>query len=395
MAGQPTRKSLTMLSTQPARIEALEETPVHSKLAAYVGRVLIDYGDAVRKDQPLVELVAPELEAELAQKNALLAQARAELAQAEAGLKAAQAAIVTARSQVVQTEARLEKTQADVRVWELKCIRFKDLATGGSLNDQLVEETEQSCAAAKAAHTEARAAIESAGAVVAQSEAQAANAVADIEAAKSRVLVAQANVDYVQALRSYLTIKAPFDGVVTHCNVDPGHFVQPAGASGTTLLVVARSDKMRVFTAIPEMEAAYVDVGDGVTIEVQSLQGAQFQGQITRTSFALDPASRSLETIIDLDNADGRLRPGMYAMARLTLQEQKDALTLPAAAVVRQGREAFCYRLVGGQAKKAPLKLGIKVGDDFEVAGGLSDDDLVILNKASSLKDGQAVERLQ
>ena len=395
MAGKPSRKSLTMLSTQPARIEAIEQTPIHSKLAAYVGQVLVDYGDHVQKDQPLVGLVAPELEAELAQKNALLAQARAELAQAEAGLKAAQAAIVTAKSQVVQTEARLEKTQADVRVWELKCIRFKDLATGGSLNKQLVEETEQSCAAAQAAHTEALAAIESAQAVVAQSEAQAANAAADIEAAKSRVLVARANVDHVEALRSYLTIKAPFDGVVTHRNVDPGHFVQPAGASGTTLLVIARSDKMRIFTAIPEMEAAYVDVGDDVTVEVQSLRGAEFQGQITRTSFALDASSRSLETIIDIDNADGRLRPGMYAMARLTLQERKDALTLPAAAVVRQGREAFCYRLIGGQATKAPLQLGIKVGDDFEVASGLADDDLVILNKASSLKDGQAVETLQ
>ncbi|HMC10460.1 MAG TPA: biotin/lipoyl-binding protein, partial [Pirellulaceae bacterium] len=84
MAGKPVRKTLTLTTTQPARIEALEQTPIYSKLAAYVGEVLVDYGDKVKKDQPLLKLVAPELDADLAQKKALLEQARAQLLQAEA-----------------------------------------------------------------------------------------------------------------------------------------------------------------------------------------------------------------------------------------------------------------------------------------------------------------------
>ena len=132
-----------------------------------------------------------------------------------------------------------------------------------------------------------------------------------------------------------------------------------------------------------------------MTLEVQSLRGAEIQGQVTRTGFALDEGSRSLETIIDLDNADGRLRPGLFATAKITLQEQKDALTLPAAAVVRQGKEAFCYRLIGGKATKTPIQLGIKVADEWEIAAGLSERDLVILNKAAALKDGQPALRLQ
>ncbi len=392
MAGTPIRKSLTLISTQPARIEAFEQTTIRSKLAAYVGEVLVDYGDQVKKDQPLVKLVAPELDAEVAQKNALLGQAQAELVQAESGLKAAQAAIATAKSAVVQAAARIEKTEADVLFWKLKCQRFSDLATGGSLNKQLVEETEQNCSAAQSAHKEALAAIEAAKAGVTQSEAQAAKAVADVEAARSRVLVAEANLAHVESLRSYLTIKAPFAGVVTSRHVDPGHFVQPAAASGTKLLVIARSDRMRIFAALPEIEAASVDVGDPVTVDVQSLRGAEYKAQVTRTSFALDDASRSLETIIDIDNADGRLRPGMYATARLTLDEREDALTLPGAALVRQGKEAFCYRLVDGKAVKTPLQLGIRVADDFEITSGLSDNDQVILNKATALKDGQSVE---
>ena len=394
-AGPPTRKSLTLVSTQPARIEAIEQTPIHSKLAAYVGEILVDFGDEVTKDQPLVKLVAPELGAELAQKNALHEQAKAEQAQAQSGLKAAEAAIATARAQVTAAEARIEKAKADEAFWVLKCQRFKDLATGGSVNQQLVEEAEQGCSAAKAAHKEALAGVEAAQAVVAQSKAEAAKAEADVEAAKSRVLVAAANVAHAEALQSYLTIMAPFDGIVTSRNIDPGHFVQPATASGTTLLVIARSDKSRVFVAIPEMEAGYVDLGDEVKIEVQSLRGAEFKGTVSRTSFALDAGSRSLDALIDIDNAEGRLRPGMYATAKLTLAERPDVLTLPSAAVVRQGREAFCYRLMDGKAVQTPLVLGIKVGDDFEIASGVDENAVVILSKAASLKDGQAVETLK
>jgi RND family efflux transporter MFP subunit len=392
MAGTPARKSLALVTTEPARIEAIEQTPIHSKLAAYVGQVLVDYGDQVQKDQPLIQLTAPELDAEVAQKNALLGQAKAELVQAESGQKAAQAAVVTAKSAVVQAAARLEKTEADIRFWKLKCQRFSDLATGGSLNQQLVEETEQSASAAQSAHKEALAAIDSTQAGVAQSEAQAAKAAADVEAAKSRVLVAQANLAHVEALHSYLTIKAPFAGVVTSRHVDPGHFVQPATGNGTKVLVIARTDKMRIFVPIPEIKASYVDLGDKVTVEVQSLQGAEFQGKVTRTSFALASDNHSLDTIIDIDNPESRLRPGMYATARLTLDERPDALTLPSAAVVRQDKEAFCYRLVDGKAVKTALQLGIRVLDDIEIAGGLSDNDQVILNKATTLKDGQSVE---
>src|SRR5262245_20417028 len=64
LAGKPAKKTLTLTTTQPARVEALEQTPIHSKLAAYVAEVLVDYGDKVMKDQPLIQLSAPELDAQ-------------------------------------------------------------------------------------------------------------------------------------------------------------------------------------------------------------------------------------------------------------------------------------------------------------------------------------------
>jgi HlyD family secretion protein len=395
MAGKPVRKTLALTTTQPARIEALEQTTIHSKLAAYVGEVLVDYGDKVAKDQPLIKLTAPELDADLDQKRALLEQTRAQLLQAEAGAKAADSAVSTARSRVVQVEAGIDRAHTDLVRWRSEYARFASLATSGSVNRQLVDETQQKLGAAEAALKETTAAIEAAKATVQQAQAEAAKAASDVTAARAQIRVAEANLAQSAAQHSYLTLKAPFDGVVTLRRVDPGHFVQPAASHSLPLLVVARSDRMRVFVAVPEVEAAYVDLGDPLTIEVQALRGADIKGSVTRTGFALDAANRSLETIIDLDNVGGRLRPGLYATAKILLQEQKDALTLPAAAVVRQGKEAFCYRLLAGKAVKTPIQLGIKVGDDFEVTGGVSDADKVILNKAGSLKDGQPVEELK
>lgn len=394
-AGNPTRKTLTLTTTQPARIEALEQTPIHSKLAAYVGEVLVDFGDTVKKGQPLLKLTAPELDAELAQKQALIEQAKAEVVQAEAGKTAAEAAVRSSQALVAQSEAGTARSQADIERWRSELSRVEQLVTSGAVNRQLGDETQQKYRAAEASLKETLSAVDSAKAALAQSQAQAAKAAADVTAAQARTRVAQANVAQVEAQRSYLTINAPFAGVITQRRVDPGHFVQPAANSAAPLLVVARADKLRAFIAVPETEAAYIDIGDPVTLEVQSLRGAEFKGQVTRTSFALAASSRSLETIVDLDNANGKLRPGLFATAKVTLQVQKDALTLPAAAVVRAGKEAFCYRLIGGKATKTPLQLGIKVGDDWEIAGGLTDKDTVILNKAAALKDGQAVSVLQ
>lgn len=391
LTGSPVRKPLKLISTQPARIEPIEQTPLHSKLAGYVEAVHVDYGDRVKAGQPLVKLAVPELEIELLQKEALIDQAKAEVLQAKSTMKAAEAAAETAKAGVAEAEARIARTDADIRRWRSEFARFEELAAGGAVNQQLVDETQQKLAAAEAARAEADAAVTSAKASALQAQSGIDKAAADVVAAEARQRVAEANARFTQTMLAYREISSPLAGVVTRRSVDPGYFVQPPGGQAAPLMVVARTDIVRVFVSLPEAEAAYVDVGDPATIEVTALRGAEFTGQVTRTSFTLDAANRSLETIIDLDNKEARLKPGMFAMIRITLDEKPDALTLPAAAVVRQGKEAFCYRLIGGKATKTPIELGIRVGDEFEITGGLSTADQVILNKAQTLKDAQPV----
>ncbi|HEX5105391.1 MAG TPA: efflux RND transporter periplasmic adaptor subunit, partial [Pirellulaceae bacterium] len=342
-----------------------------------------------------VKLSVPEMEVDVAQKQALIDQAAAEVAQAEAAKKAAESAVTTAQSKVTQAEALVARTQADIERWQSEFARYEQLVTGGSVNRQLLDETKQKLRAAEASRTEADAGIAAAKAALAQAESGVVQAESDIVAAKARQRVAEANRTYAQTLLAYAEIKAPFAGIVTQRQVDPGHYVQPAGPEAAPLLVVARTNVARIFVAVPELEAGYVDLGDEVTVSVQSLRGEQFPGKVTRTSVVLDDSSRSLLTIIDIDNADGRLRPGTFATAKIKLDEHQDVLTLPAAAVVRQDREAFCYRLIDGKAAKTRIQLGLNVGGEWEITSGLSDGDTVILNKANALQDAQPVEVLK
>lgn len=391
-AAKPTRKTLEFVSTQPARIEALDETPLFSKLSGYVAEVLVDLGDAVEKGQPLVRLGVPEMEVELLQRQALVELSLAETEQAQAAVKAAEAAVASAEAQVAQAEAGIGRTKADQDRWRSELARIEQLAQSGAVNRQLADETKQKFAVAEAARQEADSVVLSAKALTTQAQAGVEKAKADVDAAKVRERVAQANLQYAKTMLAYADIKAPYAGVITARRVDPGHYVQPAGGSGQPLLVVARTDIVRIFAAVPEVEAPLVDLGDAVTIEVQYLGGAPITGKVARTPWSLDRSNRALEAIIDVDNKDGRLRPGMYATARISLAERKDVITLPPAAVVREGRKAFCFLAQEGKAVKHPIQLGLRVGDDFEIASGLSGDETVILNKASALKDSQPIE---
>jgi HlyD family secretion protein len=192
---------------------------------------------------------------------------------------------------------------------------------------------------------------------------------------------------------SYTEIKAPFKGIVVQRNVDTGHFTPATrGADSKPLFVVAQTDTVRVFVDIPEMEAALVDEGDAATVQIQSLRDREVPGKVTRTSWTLDPANRSLRAEIDLVNEDQSLRPGMYATVRILLEERPDALVLPAAAIVHSANETFCNGVKDGKIVRKPVALGLRSGDEVEIRSGLDGDETVVVVQSESLTPGQAVE---
>jgi HlyD family secretion protein len=397
--GHPARKTLTLNTVQPASIEAFEETPLYSKLAGYVDTIQVDIGDRVPKDQVLAKLWIPELTDARNQQQALVEQAQADIDQADAAIVAAQAGVGTAEAQVAAERAGLTRANAQFERWKSESDRVTRLVSTGVVTQKLADESMNEFRAAEGSLAEAQAAIASTQALLAQAQANVKKAEADRGAAAARVKVAQAALAQAETMLNYTQIKAPYDGVITQRHVDTRHYVHPAGGGQSQpLLVIAHTDTVRVFAVIPETEAELVttgaDAGDPVKVTVQALGNRTFDGRVTRTAWSLDPTNRSLKVEIDLPNPDGVLRPGMYATIQLRLDEAPDALTVPNAAIVRENAEAFLCVVQDGVIDRRKVELGLRVGDDVQVRSGVTEQDQIVLARASGFKSGQAVEAI-
>jgi HlyD family secretion protein len=395
-AGKPVRKTLKLITTQPGRIEAFEEAPLFPKLAGFVQEVRVDIGDSVKKDQVLIKLSIPEMLDEVKQMEALVAQADAEGRQADAAVKASEAMIGTAEAKVAQATAGIGRATGEYERWKGEHARMADLAAKGSVTQKLVDETLNQLQSADAARQEATANVQSAEASLRAAKANTQKSQADLLAAGARQKVATANLAHTKTMLAYAEIKAPFNGVITQRNVDTGHYVHPiTGNSTEPLLVVAQTEQVRVFVDVPEMEAPLVDAGDkpdSAVVRVQSLGEKGIDGKVTRTSWSLDKSNRSLRAEIDLPNADGKLRPGMYAKVDILLDQRNDVLTLPTTAIVRDGSATYCCIVESGKIDRKKIELGLRSGADVEVRSGLDANQLIVLARADSLIQGQAVE---
>ncbi len=353
------------------RIEAFEEAPIVPKLAGYVQQVLVDIGDSVKTNQLLIKLSIPELVDEVKQMEAQVAQAEAEVSQARAAVTSAEATVGTADAKVAQAKAGVGRAAGEYERWKAEHARMTELAAKGSVTQKLVDETLSQLQAANAAGQEADANVKSAEAMLRAAKANVQKSQADVTAAGARQRVAEANLSRAKTMLAYADIKSPFNGMVTQRNVDTGHYVHPVtGASTEPLLMIAQMEKVRVFVDVPEMEAPLVDSGekpDSAIVRVQSLGETGIDGKVTRTSGALDKSNRSLRVEIDLPNANGKLRPGMYAKVDILLDQRNDVLTLPTTAIVRDGSVTYCCIVEDGKIERKIIELGLRSGGDVEV----------------------------
>jgi multidrug resistance efflux pump len=362
---------------QPGAVQAFEETALFAKLPGYVGKIeedpqklerirknsdkkdwpehdrYIDRGSRVRKDQVLAELKIPELERELDEKKARVKQAGSEVVQAEKAEAAAKAGVASAEAAVTEALAGVDRAQAVYERWQREVNRIEKLVKSGVDTGQTLDETQLQLKAAEAARKEVNARVVSARAAVRKAEADEGKAAADVDAARDRLEVARAEVARVEALLGYTKIRAPFDGVVTRRSVNTGDFV--AGAERVALFSVARTDPVRVVVQVPEADAGLVTDGQDVTLAVQGLPGPPVVGKVRRTSWSLEPGSRTLWTEIDLANPNGVVRPGMYVYARLTA-ELPAAWGVPAAAVGKVGDEVVIYLVENGKAVRVAVQ---------------------------------------
>jgi HlyD family secretion protein len=360
---RPESRSLQKVVEQPGRIEGFEQTPLYSKLPGYVKTVHADIGDVVTAGKVLAELNIPEIEEELKQKDAAVGLAVAQVEQARKSLMAAKANVEKADANIRQAEASKVRALANLTRWKSELQRQRGLVGTGAIAQSEFEITTDAFRAAEAAVSEAEASIDLSKAARTATQAESDKAEAQVFVALAQQQLSEADRRRVAALLGYTRIVAPFNGIVTRRQVDTGHFVQPP--SGTTatsvqpLFHVVRTDLVRIYVNVPEVDAPYVEKGMAAIIRIQALQERELRAPVVRVSWALETITRTLRAEIDLPNAEGRLRPGMYVTAQITMTRDK-VLTIPTTALAIQNEQPYVVMVRDKKAQRIKVRLGLR-----------------------------------
>lgn len=217
------------------------------------------------------------------------------------------------------------------------------------------------------------------------------NANGNLEAKQAAVESAGANVKRLEELQGFKNIVAPFDGVITVRNTDVGALID-SGSNAKELFHIASISKLRVFVNVPEVYAPATRTGLEADLTLSEFPDRRFTGTVARTSNAIDVASRTLLTEVDVDNPKGELLPGAFAYVHIKLANGTPSFTLPVNALMFRS-EGLRVATVGSDNRVAlvPITLGRDFGNEVEVIAGLKGDEQVIVNPPDSIQVGETV----
>ena len=323
-------------ATWPGTTDAFEQANLYARASGYIAKRTVDIGSRVKAGDLLVEIAAPEIDHQIAQAEGTLTQLRANLQQSQANRDLAQ--VTWDRDSKLVQKGWFTEQQGD--------------------NDRLTLKAREAAVAVASAN------------IVAQE-------------AQLRVLNQQ---------KTYLSVVAPFDGVITQRNIDIGSLVQADASSGTFLFQLMHSDVMRIQLYVPQDDAFGVTPGTAAVVRVPEMPGREFPGTVTRIADALQPGSRTLLTEIDVPNPDHALTPGVYCMVELKIPRKSPSLIVPSEAIIFN-REGLSVAVVeDGVAHIRHVTVVRDFGTTVEVNAGVKEGDQVILNPPVDMNDGRKVQ---
>jgi RND family efflux transporter MFP subunit len=258
--------------------------------------------------------------------------------------------------QLLQARADLATAQANARLAQTTAERYRDLIQSDSVSRQDLD-----------------------------------NANGNLEAREAAVESARANVKRLEQLQAFRRIEAPFAGVITARNTDIGALID-SGSNAKELFHVAAVNKLRVFVNVPQVYSRAARAGLSADLTLKEFPGRRFSGTLARTANAIEVASRTLLTEIDVDNPRNELLPGAYAEVHIKLPAATTTLQLPVDALIFKG-DGLQVASVDAHNRVALVTVtsGRDFGDTVEILSGLTGSERVISNPPDSLSPGDTV----
>lgn len=327
------------LLTLPATTSAFASANIFARASGYIAEREVDIGDHVKQGQLLAEIVAPELDHQIAQAEATLAQLRWALTQAEANRELAKV------------------------TWD----RDRPLVDKGWVTAQQGTIDEQTLKAQEAA----------------------------VSVAQSNVTAEQAQLQVLQQQKAYQRVVAPFEGVITQRNVDVGSLVQADATSGTFMFTLQQGNVIRTQLFVPQDAAFGLKPGIDAVVHVPEIPDRAFPGKVTRIADALQPGTRTLLTEVDIPNPDSALSSGIYCTVDLHIPRKTPSFRISADAVIFNQGGVQVAVVESGVVHLRKIGIVRDLGREVEVNSGVKRGDQVILNPSVDLAEGSRVRTLQ
>jgi len=321
----------------PGSMEAILETGIWARTDGYLNARYVDIGDHVRKGQLLADIDTPEVDQQLMQAIATMSQ----------------------------DKANVVKFEADLALARTTLQRYVAAGPGTVSKQQIDERTSAVTDAEKV-----------------------------VDAARATVNADEANVHRLLELQSFQKVYAPFDGVITVRNVDPGSLISAGSTTGTReLFRLAQVDVLRIFVYVPQSYAPDIRAGQSADVSVRELPSRVFQGTVTRTAGAIDPTSRTLLTEVQVPNPEGLLLSGSYATVRFKVQRPDPPLVVPQSALLIDGNGVRVALVdADGTLHYRPIQIGRDFGNEVEVLSGVDTTDVLAMGLSANIAEGSRVE---
>jgi len=353
-----TRDSLAKSVVATGKVEPITKVEVKSKASGIVKKLLVEYGDRVKKGQLLAQLDKVEIEAGVEQSRAALLAARANLKGAEADYE----------------RAKVDAEGPDVPLLKKTYERNLEMQKSGVVSQQALDEAEKEYRLAVNKQNVARAQITVLQAKIAQSQAQ--------------VAQDEANLKQFEEQLSYTDIVSPIEGIVLSRDVEMGDAVSSIlvlGSSATLVMTLGDTSQVYVKGKVDESDIGRVYLGQPARIKVESFKDKTFNGVVTKISpMGVEKDNvTTFEVRASIDNPGGELKAEMTANAEIILEEHKNVLQIPEGAIIYDKDRKASVEVPDTKGKdgqrKVAINIGISNGAKTEVLSGLKEGDQVIL----------------
>lgn len=205
-----------------------------------------------------------------------------------------------------------------------------------------------------------------------------------LDEAVAELGMAEAALNLANATIAKTRITAPFKGELGLRQVSVGEYMTP----GQAIFTLARIDRLNVDFTIPQTELAVVRPGTRVAVSTDAYPGESFHGAVAAIDPNLDPASRAVSIRAEIDNADGRLKPGLFIEVDIEAGQIENALTVPEEALVARGDKVFVYEIKEGKAELVQVETGVREAGKVQIVSGLDAGATVVTDGQIKLRPG-------